>query len=100
MPLQPAGSVNLKPVLDAIAELGTRMDRLDGRMDRLDGRVGRLEGEVKQQGILMRAMARVILPEDVLATTLSDRDLEEEIVRKDATEKREALLRSSVVTRR
>ena len=55
----------------------------------------------------MRAMARVILPEEVFAESLSDRDLEEEIAQKEAADKREqirnkreALLRTASVSRR
>ena len=73
--------VDFSPVLKAIEALSERIGGLESRM-------GSLEGEVRQQGMLMRAMARVTLSEDVMATTLSDRDLENEIVRKDAEEQR------------
>lgn len=88
MPISKYPTTNLQPVLDAIADLKSDVSELGTRMNRLESRIDGLEGEMKQQGMLMRAMARVILPEDVMATTLSDRELEEEIVRKDADEKR------------
>lgn len=50
---------------------------LDGRMDKIDGRMDRLEGELRQQMILMRAMAHVILPEDALDRSLCEGTPEE-----------------------
>ena len=71
----PSSGTDLTPVLKAIEALGER--------------IGRLEGEVSQQGMLMRAMARQILPEEVFALTSSTRDLKKEIEREDAEKRRE-----------
>ena len=94
MSIRPAGSTDLKPVLDAIADLkgdvadlGTRMTRLEGEVRQHGTRMVRLEGEVRQHGILLRGIGHAILAEDVMATALSDRNLEE-IVRKAAEDKR------------
>ena len=56
-------------------QIGSRIDALGKR---LDGRMDGLEGELKQQGMLMRAMARVVLKPEV---ELEDESVEDEAVR-------------------
>ena len=88
MPLQPPGFVDLKPVLDAIAEVKADVAQLGSRMDRLEERMAGFEGELKQQGMLMRAMAKVILPEDAMVDDASDSDAAEKLKQRRASQLR------------
>ena len=55
-------------ITEAVDEaVDRKLEPVNARLDKLECRFDKLDGTVKQHGILLRAMAHHMLPEEVLA---------------------------------